>query len=381
MNTIIDYVDWRGDLTLKQSPFNEIDAVIFTQLAYIDFSEIVNSDFSKPIFLKDVAVQIENSENFDQRVNFGPLINSEIVTLLKKTSKSKRFCNTKLCGFISSTDIEQEKQFASISFIFENKTNLIIFRGTDQSLIGWKEDFNMAYKLPIPAHIEAVNYFDKACKKLKGKFRLAGHSKGGNLSIFAGTYCIPKYQNRIIEIFNFDGPGFEQVVLNDKRYIDIQEKIKTFVPKKSIVGMLFDTNTEKTIVESSNNGIMQHDPFSWKVLGNTFISTDEISSESEFINKTLKIWMKKIDKDKREFFIDSVFAIIESTEANNITEITENLFKTSSKMIQYYKNMDSETKEILFETIKIFIKSAKDTVQNSVQEKIQEYQGTLHLNP
>ena len=91
--------------------------------------------------------------------------------------------------------------------------------------------------------------------------------------------------------------------------------------------------------------------------------------------------MKKIDKDKREFFIDSVFAIIESTEANNITEITENLFKTSSKMIQYYKNMDSETKEILFETIKIFIKSAKDTVQNSVQEKIQEYQGTLHLNP
>ena len=126
---------------------------------------------------------------------------------------------------------------------------------------------------------------------------------------------------------------------------------------------------------------MQHDPVSWKVLGNSFITTDEISSESEFINKTLKIWLNKIDKDKRENFIETVFGIIESTKADNLTDITENLFKNSTKMIQYYRNMDAETKEILFETIKIFIKSAKDTVQSSVHEKIQEYQGTLHLNP
>ena len=381
MNTIIDYVDWRGDLSFEQSTFNEIDATIFTQLAYIDFSEIVSSDFNQTILLKDAAVQIASSENFEQRVNFGPLINSEIVTLLQKTGESKRFCNTKLCGYVSSTDTEQEKQFAAISFILENKTNLIVFRGTDQSLIGWKEDFNMAFKMPIPAHIEAVNYFDKVCKKLKGNISLAGHSKGGNLSIFAGTYCIPKNQNRICKIYNFDGPGFEQIVLNDKRYINIQKRIRTFVPKKSIVGMLFDTNTEKTIVESSNSGIMQHDPVSWKVLGNSFITTDEISSESEFINKTLKIWLNKIDKDKRENFIETVFGIIESTKADNLTDITENLFKNSTKMIQYYRNMDAETKEILFETIKIFIKSAKDTVQSSVHEKIQEYQGTLHLNP
>ena len=381
MSTIIDYVDWRGDLSFDQSPFNEIDAVIFTQLAYIDFTEIVNSDFSKPILLKDVAVQVASSEDFEQRVNFGPLINSEIVTLLKKTGKSKRFGNIKLCGFVSTTDTAQEKQFAGITFILENKTNLIIFRGTDQSIVGWKEDFNMAYKMPIPAHIEAVNYFDKACKKLKGKISLAGHSKGGNLSMFAGTYCIPKNQKRIIEIYNYDGPGFEQIVLNDKRYINIQKKIRTFVPKKSIVGMLFDTNTEKTIVESSNNGIMQHDPLTWNVLGSSFVTLDEISKESEFINKTLKIWLNKTDKDKRENFIETVFGIIESTEANNITEITDNLFKTSSKMIQTYKNLDAETKEILFETIKIFIKSAKDTVQSSVHEKIQEYQGTLHLKP
>lgn len=372
MNTIIDYVDWRGDLSLEQSPFNEIDAVIFTQLTYIDFSKIVSSDFSKPLLLKDVAIQIENSENFAQRVNFGPLINSEIITLLQKTGESKRFCNTKLLGFVTSTDIEEEKQFASITFILENKMNLIIFRGTDQSIIGWKEDFNMAYKMPIPAHIEAVNYFDKACKKLKGKISLAGHSKGGNLSMFAGTYCIPKNQNRISEIYNFDGPGFEQVVLNDNRFINIQKKIKTFVPKKSIVGMLFDTNSDKTIVESSNNGPMQHDPLTWLVLGNSFITTDELSSESEYINKTLKIWLEKTDKNKRETFIDSVFGIIESTEANNLSEITENLFKTSSKMLQYYKNLDGETKEILFETVKIFLKSAKDTVQTSVHEKIKQ---------
>lgn len=381
MNTIIDYVDWRGDLSFKQSPFNEIDAVIFTQLAYIDFSEIVSSDFNKTILLKDAAVQIASSENFEQRVNFGPLINAEIVTLLQKSGESNRFGKIKLCGYVSSTDTEQEKQFAAISLILENKTNLIIFRGTDQSIVGWKEDFNMAFKMPIPAHIEAVNYFDKACKSLKGKIRVAGHSKGGNLSIFSATYCQERFQKRIIEIYNYDGPGFEQIVLNDKQYINIQKRIRTFVPKKSIVGMLFDTNTEKTIVESSNNGIMQHDPLTWNVLGSSFVTLDEISKESEFINKTLKIWLNKTDKDKRENFIETVFGIIESTEANNITEITDNLFKTSSKMIQTYKNLDAETKEILFETIKIFIKSAKDTVQSSVHEKIQEYQETLHLKP
>ncbi len=371
MNTIIDYVDWRGDLSFEQSPFNEIDAVIFTQLAYIDFSKIVDSDFGKTITLKDAAVKIASSADFEKRINFGPLINTEIVTLLQKASESKRFSNTKLCGFVSLTDTEQEKQFAAITFTFDDKTNFIVFRGTDQSIVGWKEDFNMAYKLPIPAHIEAVNYFDKACKKLKGKIRLGGHSKGGNLSIFAGTYCQQRFQRKIIDIYNFDGPGFEQIVLNDNRYISIQEKIKSFVPKKSIVGMIFDTNSEKTIVESSNNGIMQHDPLTWNVLGSSFITLDELSKESEFINKTLKIWLNKTDKSKRETFIETVFGIIESAEAENITDITDNLFKNSTKMIQYYRNIDAETKEILFETIKIFMKSAKDTVQNSVQEKIQ----------
>lgn len=381
MNTIIDYLDWRGDLTFTQSPFNEIDTVIFTQLAYIDFTGIVNSNFSETILLKDAAVKIASSEDFENRVSFGPLINSEIVNLLQKVGESKRFYNTKLCGFISTTDIEQEKQFAGITFIIEEESNLIIFRGTDQSIIGWKEDFNMAFKLPIPAHIEAENYLDKACEILKGKIHLAGHSKGGNLSIFAGAYCLPKNQNKIAEIYNFDGPGFEQIVLNDKRYINIQAKIKTFVPQNAIIGMLFDTNSEIIIVKSSNNGIMQHDPFSWDVLGSSFITTDELSKESEFINKTLKNLLNKIDKEKREAFIDSVFGIIESTEANNLTQITENLFKTSSKMLQYYKNMDSETKEILLETVKIFLKSAKDTVQTSVHKKIQEYQGTLHVKP
>ena len=381
MNTIIDYVDWRGDLPFKQSPFNEIDAVIFTQLAYIDFSEIVSSDFNKTILLKDAAVQIASSENFEQRVNFGPLINAEIVTLLQKAGESNRFGKIKLCGYVSSTDTEQEKQFAAISLILENKTNLIIFRGTDQSIVGWKEDFNMAFKMPIPAHIEAVNYFDKACKSLKGKIRVAGHSKGGNLSIFSATYCQERFQKRIIEIYNYDGPGFEQIVLNDKRYINIQKKIRTFVPKKSIVGMLFDTNTEKTIVESSNNGIMQHDPLTWNVLGSSFVTLDEISKESEFINKTLKIWLNKTDKDKRENFIETVFGIIESTEANNITEITDNLFKTSSKMIQTYKNLDAETKDVLFETAKIFVKSAKDAVHNSIHEKNTSISRDITHNP
>ena len=365
MNNIIDYIDWRGDLTFKYSPMNEVDAVILSQLAYIDFTGIVSSNFNEPISLRQASVLLASSEDFEQRVNFGPLINKEITTLLEKASKSKRFCNLKLCGFKSVLDIEQEKQFASINFIFEDKTNFIIFRGTDQSIIGWKEDFNMSFKMPIPAHIEAVNYFDKACKNLRGKFFLGGHSKGGNLALFAGAYCNEKYQKRILQIYNFDGPGFEETVLNDKRFINIKSKIKNFVPKKSIVGILLDTGIDKTIVESSNNGIMQHDPVTWNVLGNNFVTTEELSKESQFIDKTLKNWLKKTDKEKRENFIEALFNIIESAEANNITEITENWFKTSAKIINHLRKIDNETKDIIFETIKIFFKSAQEIMQEN----------------
>lgn len=372
MKNIIDYIDWRGDLTFKQSSFNEIDAVIFTQIAYIDFSGIVSSEFNETISLRQASILLATSEDFEQRVNFGPLINKEITTLLQKAGESKRFCNLKLCAFRSNTDIEQEKQFAAINFIFEDKTNFIVYRGTDKSLVGWKEDFNMAFKHPIPAQIEAVKYFDQACKKMKGKFILGGHSKGGNLALFSATYCNSKNQKRILEIYNFDGPGFEETVLNDKRFISIKSKIKNFVPKKSIVGILFDTGIEKIIVESSNNGIMQHDPLTWNVLGTNFVTTEELSKESLFIDKTLKNWLKQTDKDKREIFIEALFDVIESAEANNISEITENLLKSSTKMIHHFHNLDSETKDMIFDTIKIIIKSAKDTVQSSVQEKIKK---------
>ena len=216
--------------------------------------------------------------------------------------------------------------------------------------------------------IEAVKYFDDACKNLRGKFYLGGHSKGGNLALFSGTYCNIKNQKRILQIYNFDGPGFEEIVLKDERFLSIQKKIKNFVPKKSVVGILFDTGIEKAIVESSNNGIMQHDPLTWNVLGTNFVTTEELSKESIFIDKTLKTWLKQTDKDKRETFIEALFNVIESAEANNITEITENWFKSSAKIIHHLRNLDSDTKEIIFETIKIIFKSA----QESVQEKIRK---------
>lgn len=363
MNNIIDYIDWRGDLTFKNSPINELDAAILSQLAYIDFSGIVSSEFDELISLRQASVLLATSENFESRVNLGPLINKEITTLLQKAGESKRFCNLKLCGFRSSIDIEQEKQFAAINFIFEDKTNFIIYRGTDQSIVGWKEDFNMAFKLPIPAQIEAVKYFDEACKNLRRKFILGGHSKGGNLALFSATYCNLKNQKRILEIYNFDGPGFEDTVLNDKRFINIKDKIKNFVPKKSLVGILFETGVEKIIVESSNNGIMQHDPVTWNVLGTNFITTEELSKESQFVDKTLKNWLNKTDKDKRENFIETVFEIIESAEANNITEITDNWIKTSAKIINHIRKIDNESKDIIFETIKIFFKSAQEIMQ------------------
>jgi hypothetical protein len=261
---------------------------------------------------------------------------------------------------------------SAVTFIVDDKLWCPVFRGTDNTLVGWKEDFNMTFQDGVPAQRLAAEYINELYKFKKCRIITGGHSKGGNLALFSATYCNSKNQKRILEIYNFDGPGFEETVLNDKRFICIKSKIKNFVPKKSIVGILFDTGIEKIIVESSNNGIMQHDPLTWNVLGTNFVTTEELSKESLFIDKTLKNWLKQTDKDKREIFIEALFDVIESAEANNISEITENLLKSSTKMIHHFHNLDSETKDMIFDTIKIIIKSAKDTVQTSVHEKIKQ---------
>jgi len=244
MSNIVDYVDWRGDLTLKASAFNEIDALILTQLAMIDLDGIVPSPKDGgDVSLSDAAAAFFADKKRSE-TPLGLIIPKEIIPLFGKLGKSRRFSEMRLCAYVNNTDVDAEQQFSAITVRLGDGSVFVSFRGTDDTLVGWKEDLNLAFLPSIPSQVEAVTYFDNIGKRMRGAIRVGGHSKGGNLAVFSAVKCRNNLRKRIREVYNFDGPGFSREFLSLPAYHDLDGRIKTVVPQSSLVGMLFE-NDEK----------------------------------------------------------------------------------------------------------------------------------------
>lgn len=356
---VLEYIKWRGDLSFQSSPFNEIDALIFCELSYLHLKGIVPSDFSlKGIPLYQVADLFFSADDFSVRSETGLFFNNSLLELLKIVAKAPRFMNITLSGFVESTDVIQEKQFAAFTANLEDGSFFVAFRGTDDSIIGWKEDFNMVFVTPVPAQKEALDYLVLA-SKLKGKIRVGGHSKGGNLSVYASTFCPEKIQKRIIGIYNNDGPGFEFNITTIKEFQPVSDRVHTFVPQDSIVGMLLEHDEDYVIVKSAENGLMQHDPFTWQVCGTSFILLDKVSKQSVIIDRTIKDWLKGMDKAHREQFVDALYDLLTSSEATTFSELSEKWTKNPIAAVRSLLALNEETRSIVWNSIQQLFRSAK----------------------
>ena len=360
ITNMLDYIAWRGDITLDEAAFNEVDSLILCQLSYINFDGLIPHDFTKKGTTLAVASQLFfGSKDFSARVDNGPLINPGTTALLRVAGESARFRDMRVCGYVNRFDGAQEKQFAAITFLPDDGTLFIAFRGTDNTLVGWKEDFNMAFMTPVPSQLESVDYIQRCANKLKGKIRMGGHSKGGNLAIYAATFCGTKIQKRIEAIYNNDGPGFDASVIDTEGFRAICPRIHTFIPQSSIVGMLLDHEEGYTVVESSESGIMQHDPLSWHVVGAHFICLESITKRSQFIDQTVKTWLKELNMEQREKFIDTLFSVIETVEAKTISELSLKWVKNSATIIKALSKLDDATKEAVLQAIQLLFRAAK----------------------
>lgn len=262
MANIFDYLKWRGDLDFHQSPINSIDNLIFSRLSYIPFDHIVSEDIDPSILLKEVMTKFVSQTNYHEIV-----FQEEDIHLLKELAASKRFGDLKLCAYVNSIDYTTESQFSAITIVLDKDIAFIAFRGTDNTIIGWKEDFNMTFTSPIHSQELAVEYVNSIAKNRKGNLYLGGHSKGGNLAVYSGYFVNTKVQKRIHTIYNNDGPGLNEEVIKRIQQKTLKTKIKTFVPQVSIVGMLLERKEAYQVVKSSESGILQHDVYSWNVLG------------------------------------------------------------------------------------------------------------------
>ena len=340
MSDILDYVAWRGDLSFIQSPLNEVDALILSQLSYLNMGGIVPESFtSGGITLSDCYDRFFSAPDFESRSNVGMLINKKTFDLFKSCASSVRFGSLMLSGFVEKIDYEREEQFCAVMFGFgsgrKDGWNFIAYRGTDDTIVGWKEDFNLGYMDTVPAQKDAVEYLESAAMSCKRILIIGGHSKGGNLALYAGSHVSESVKKRLLWIFNNDGPGFSTEFFTSPEYKSVADKERSFVPRLSVVGMLFSRSDRVTAVENSEkNIIMQHDPFTWSVLGCRFVTCRETGRESRMVDRAVNEWFSEMSREERELFVETVFAVLKDTDAKTNTELSSNLLENAARIIK-----------------------------------------------
>lgn len=355
MTNVFDYLLWRGDLTLEQSPFQDVDGLILTCLAYHYFIGVLKQYDTTVVRIEDLANQVKDLPMEKLHVR-----DPQDLVLLQLMGKSRRFQNMEVCYYVDQVDMEMEAQFAALTVLLGDGTFFVAYRGTDLSLIGWKEDFNMSFLDFVPAQIAAAAYLMYAAQNLSGDIRIGGHSKGGNLAVFASAVCPRKIQDRILCIYNHDGPGFQEGMLRFQGYKDIIFKVHSFVPESSIIGMIMNHQGGYTVVKSAEKGLLQHDPYSWEVSGKDFVRLEAVSMESKFWDKTLKSWLKSLTPQKREKFVDALFELLSTTQADEQGEVVLSP-KNAYRTLQALKDEDEETKEVIFDGLRLLWDAVKKT--------------------
>lgn len=341
MANIMDYLEWRGDLTLESAPFNVVDNLIFAELSFIDFFGIVPSDIRDgTISLADAAERFFADRRDEKPM--GLIVPQEIITMLKIMAACPRYRDLQLTAFVSHTDVDMQKQFAALTVLLNKREMYVAFRGTDDTLVGWKENFNMGVRQAVPSQIEAVEYTNRVAKNARyRRVYIGGHSKGGNLAVYAAAHCDKRIKSRIVSVYSNDGPGFRLEVVRSEAYRSIEKKIVNIIPQSSIVGRLLENNNRYTVVQSSAAGLWQHDGFSWQISGASFVEAGELSKESEMIDKSLKKWLAEMDDEKRERFIEALYTVLTATNAQTLTELT----KDKGWLWKLLRISDGETKK------------------------------------
>lgn len=364
MGTVFDYLDWRGDLTYARSPFNEVDAMILAQIVYLDFDGIVSTEGDDSTTLL-AAVRGMVKRYQGKGVYLGKLLPPDLVNVAVRAARTPRFGNLRLRGFVNRIrQGKEQSQFCAMTASISDTEHVVIFRGTDDTLVGWKENFNMSFMMPVPAQLEAVRYFERMAELLEGDLTLTGHSKGGNLAVYAAVRSAEGLKERVRNVYNLDGPGFDLAFIGSEEYDLIRERIRTLLPQSSVVGMLLEHEERYEVVRSNASGLLQHSGFTWDVLGNSFIHLDQVTEESRRIDNSLKNWMSGMSPAERERVVDAIYEVLSTSGAKTLTDVSAD----KVKLAKAWNTLDSRSRSVIMKCISLIIKQpqkAKEPVKPS----------------
>ena len=278
--------------------------------------------------------------------------------LLEAVAASPRYRGVRVCGYRAVSDVAMTEQFAAVTFRFPAGFSYVSFRGTDSTIVGWKEDFNMAFRCPVPAQESAAHYVDEVAAAIDGPLLCGGHSKGGNLAVYSAAMCSDGARNRIERAFSHDGPGFVEEFLSGDAFAGLSGRIDKTLPQSSIFGMMFETQEDYAIVESTEFSLLQHNPFSWVVDGCDFVYRERLSAGARYVDGSIREMLLAVTPSERERFVDALFSVFEATGAVRFADIAGNLRESLPVMLQAAKGFDQDTRRFVSQTIAAILKCA-----------------------
>ena len=361
MENIIGYVKEYGKDDFSKRRFCREDALVLSQFAYLKFEGILEVMSRVPVSLTEInSSKIRDSLFSDYRYE------KDNRALFDAMVTSVRFSDLKVAMYINR--IETETQFAALTFILPGSNTLIVFRGTDETIVGWQEDMGLALKRNIGGQDLSVKYLNDAAGSISGRFMVAGHSKGGNLAIFSSMFSSPEIKKRIKKIYCFDSPGFRTKFLMKSGYDEISERVVKVIPKSSVVGMLFDDGGSSSVVEARAVGVVQHNPYTW-VFKNGKLKKTSLSKGHKRLIATVNEWILSKDEEQLERFVYYLNLLLESSDADTTIDFSKSLIKHSSQVIKAAKGLDDDTKDFLSKFVKSYVEIATEMIKEEVKEK------------
>lgn len=349
-----EYITWRGDLSFAQDPVNEVDNLIFCLLSYVDLDGIVSADHAHPISVREAAKEYFFTHDPDEKLPLGLIIPKEILKLFRQMAQSTRFGDVLLTGYVNETCIERAVQFSAVTAHLPGGKVFVAVRGTDDTIVGWREDFNLSWMDEVPAQRMTAEYLNALPLAAGESLYVGGHSKGGNLAVWGAVHASDRVKDRITAVYSNDGPGFSEELLRSAAYLSMRDRIHIFIPQSSLVGLLLP-HDDYVVIRSKHVGVFQHNGLTWEVMGNRFVRQEKLSLTGQRHDTVVAAHIAGMTREEKQTLTDLLFGVVESTGATTLTELNEGSVRNTVAMLRAVNGMDNDTKDMaLFLLLKLF---------------------------
>ena len=369
---MMDYLDFRGDLTFAERGFNEVDNLIFAELAYLDLKDIVSDENTFTVTLEQVCGKYL-ALGYDQSY-----IVNDPRPLLEKAAACERYKNILVGGYVDKVNQDEQVQFAAMTFLVGDGTAYAAFRGTDNTIVGWREDFNISFLPETPGQSEAAAYLNRLAADTDYPLRVGGHSKGGNFAVYAAAFCEEAVRDgRVMEVYSNDGPGFNSSVAESEQYQAVLGKLVKIIPESSLIGVLLSSKAEAKVIQSEAKGILQHDPYTWCVRGTSFETADSRSAASLFMDETLSNWIDSLNDEQKKAVVSAIFDSMDASGAATITEMNENKWLSYNAIAKAIGSLDKSTADGVTESLKKLFEAGREVFVDGARKSWEQLEKAI----